>query len=367
MNDKIKFILIFLFSFLFLLTQEQSEIYLIVKGTGNINFINDAFYLDPYDVIINNESKPLCKKQCAFEKDLNNVTIKFNEVLTSLKEMFKELNNIILIDLSNLDTSKVTNMDSVFTKCYNLENIIFGNINTSLVNNMNELFYFCSKLTSIDLSHFDTSKVTTMSSMFKCCESLLSINVSLFNTKKVKEMFDMFAQCHKLSSINLSSFDTSEVTNMQGMFYTCKNLLFLDLKNFRTSKVTNFKRMFASDDSLIYINIVSLKIVTGESMFELFTSIPSNPKICANEGNTVNILRDNFGKNSDCGDICYIHDKIKIDLKLKECVKFCNASDYRYEYSVFCDKSCPSKTYPIYGEYICLEEKPEFYYLDLIN
>ena len=35
--------------------------------------------------------------------------------------MFEELNNTIEIDLSNLDTSKVTNMESMFNQCVILE------------------------------------------------------------------------------------------------------------------------------------------------------------------------------------------------------------------------------------------------------
>ena len=55
--------------------------------------------------------------------------------------MFKGLTNIIEIDLSNLDTSKVTNMSYMFVVCSDLGKINFGNINTSLVNNMENLFH----------------------------------------------------------------------------------------------------------------------------------------------------------------------------------------------------------------------------------
>ena len=39
------------------------------------------------------------------------------------------------------------------------------------------MFYNCYKLTSLDLSNFDTSKVTNMSRMFVSCLSLTTVKV----------------------------------------------------------------------------------------------------------------------------------------------------------------------------------------------
>ena len=54
------------------------------------------------------------------------------------------------------------------------------------------MFTDCSSLTTIDLSNFDTSSVTDMKSMFHGCSKLISINLSNFNTSKVTSMNDMF-------------------------------------------------------------------------------------------------------------------------------------------------------------------------------
>ena len=72
-----------------------------------------------------------CKKFCELPNGLNNITLVFNEEIDSCESMFEGLNNIKVIDLSNFDFSKVTNMDSMFNECNGLENINFGNINTS--------------------------------------------------------------------------------------------------------------------------------------------------------------------------------------------------------------------------------------------
>ena len=110
---------------------QLSEINLIIKGPGNHSILSQDFYIDPSEVIVNEVKKPYCKKICDFDKDLNNVILKFDTQITSCSKMFYELDDIIEIDLSNLNTSKVINMESMFCRCINLNKINFGKIDTS--------------------------------------------------------------------------------------------------------------------------------------------------------------------------------------------------------------------------------------------
>ena len=80
--------------------------------------------------------------------------------------------------------------------------------------------FYDSKATSIDLSEFDTSQITNMSFMFAKTEAA-SLDLSKFNTSKVKNMKAMFNE-NRASSLDLSSFDTSNVTDMSYMFAISK-------------------------------------------------------------------------------------------------------------------------------------------------
>lgn len=102
-----------------------------------------------------------------------------------------------------------------------------------------------SKLASLDLSNFDTSKVTDMSDMFSDAENLISLNLSNFDTSNVTNMYRMFNYMPNLTSLNVSSFDTSKVTDMSFMFLGTPKLASLDLSSFDTSNVTNMSNMFA--------------------------------------------------------------------------------------------------------------------------
>ena len=239
-----------------------SEIKLVIKGTGNSYFLNNTFYSTPSEVIINGETIDTPENNMYnFEEEINYVTIKFNNQIESCENMFSGLANIIEIDLSNFDTSRVTNMYSMFLECSNLERINFGNINTSSVKNMDWLFLFCTKLTSINLSNFDTSSVTSMWGMFSGCESLTSIDASKFDTHNVENMFDMFCNCHNLITVNVSNFNTSKVKMMRGIFWCCHKLKFLDISSFDYSSVTNMNYTFEEDSSLVYIKFTKLNLL----------------------------------------------------------------------------------------------------------
>ena len=109
---------------------------------------------------------------------------------------------------------------------------------------------YVSSLTSLDVSNFDTSNVTDMSAMFGVCLSLISLDLSNFNTSNVTDMRSIFYGCSSLTSLNLSNFNTSNVTDMSWMFYNCLSLISLNINNFNTLKVTNMSHMFSNCFSL---------------------------------------------------------------------------------------------------------------------
>ena len=142
---------------------------------------------------------------------------------TDSSEMFYrsyiyQIENILGLDLSNFDTSKVTNMRSMFFGMSNLTTLNLSNFDTSKVTNMGSMFSGLSSLTTLNLSNFDTSKVTNMQKMFDDMSNLTALNLSNFNTSKVTNMNQMFHATPSLTSLDLSNFDTSNVTDMQNMF-----------------------------------------------------------------------------------------------------------------------------------------------------
>ena len=121
------------------------------------------------------------------------------------------------LDLSSLNTSKVTSMYEAFFQCNKLETIDLTNVNTSKVTSMEDMFNGCSNLTSLDVSNFDTSNVTLFERMFYGCNNLTSLDISNFDTSKLIGLSDMFGGCYCLSDLYLN-FNISNITYSLGSF-----------------------------------------------------------------------------------------------------------------------------------------------------
>ncbi len=197
--------------------------------------------------------------------------------VTDMSDMFYGCGGLTSLDLSSFDTSKVTNMRHMFYNCDSLTSLDLTNFNTMSVTNMGAMFSGCTNLTSLDLinydleiNNFDTSNVTDMSSMFDGCWGLTSLDLSSFDTSKVTDMSYMFSACSNLTDLDLSSFDTSSVTNMSSMFGECGCLTTLDLTSFDTSKVIDMSYMFWNTQELYRISVSDLFQIaeTAEGMFE---------------------------------------------------------------------------------------------------
>lgn len=151
-------------------------------------------------------------------------------------------------DLSNWNTSRVTNMDHLFSlsKITNLKAL--SNWNTSKVTKMSYVFMNCSALTNLDgLSNWNTSSVIEMDCMFQQCSQLSNIDaLTNWNISNVTNIGWLFLECPSLTSVApLSDWNTSEVTNMICTFYNCSKVnTFTPLNNWNVSKVTSHSNIF---------------------------------------------------------------------------------------------------------------------------
>jgi len=190
--------------------------------------------------------------------------------VTNMGRMFSGMSNLIALDLSNFDTSQVTDMRYMFFGMSNLIALDLSNFDTSMVTNMNAMFAGISKLTTLNLSSFDTSKVMDMGHMFSGMSNLTALDLSNFDTSYVTDMRSMFSSMSSLATLNPSNFDTSKVTNMNGMFYGMRSLTTLDLSNFDTSKVWDMEDMFGDMSSLTTLDLSNFDTSKVMSMNHMF-------------------------------------------------------------------------------------------------
>ena len=199
--------------------------------------------------------------------------------VTDMGGMFFSMTNLTTLNLSNFDTSKVTNMGSMFYGISNLTTLNLSNFNTSQVTIMGGMFYGMSNLTTLNLSNFNTSKTTDMRSMFNGMTNLASLNISSFNTENVKNMSGMFSRAEKIEHLDLSHFRTDKVTDMGSMFYQMSALKTINLSHFNTANVTDMSSMFSMDDNLTELDLRSFTTPKVENFGYMFASFTTDNRL----------------------------------------------------------------------------------------
>ena len=232
------------------------------------------YYAEPEKVYLNMNSSEMFYSKYGEQEIKNILEIDLSNFdtskVTNMGRMFSGMSNLIALDLSNFDTSQVTDMRYMFFGMSNLIALDLSNFDTSMVANMNAMFAGISKLTTLDLSNFDTSYVTDMGRMFSGMSNLIALDLSNFDTSYVTDMRSMFSSMSSLATLNPSNFDTSQVTNMNGMFYGMRSLTTLDLSNFDTSKVWDMEDMFGDMSSLTTLDLSNFDTSKVMSMNHMF-------------------------------------------------------------------------------------------------
>lgn len=261
---------------------DEKSIYVKLYDDGTLAFTTTDKLIDgknlvkSYGNVYNQEYKEVYNVKIYapwYEDRKDIITVDIAEIIEpkSTAYWFNGLNDLVRIDnISNLNTSNVTNMRCMFNGCWDLTSLDLSNFDTSRVTDMNGMFCACNGLTSLNLSKFDTSRVTDMSGMFSNCNNITSLDLSNFNTSNVTDMEGMFMWCTGLTSLNLNNFDTSNVLYMQTMFFQCEKLINLNLSSFNTSKVTNMESMFHGCQKLESLNLSNFdtsNVIRMESMF----------------------------------------------------------------------------------------------------
>lgn len=239
---------------------------------------------------------------------------------TSCYKWFSGFSYLKALDLSYLNTSKVTNMSEMFKGCSRLNKInVSDKFTTDNVQSSNEMFAGCTSLeglikcdgiNNIDMTYanftngyFLAVPYATLSNgvlTFKCDGAkghyllneiglpgwtdgvVLSITKVVFDESfknaRPTSCLDWFFECKNLNTIEgFENFNTSKVTNMREMFKHCHGLKSLDLTNFDTSNVTDMGLMFYDCPGLttIYVSdkFTTDKVQKPEEMFSGCTSL----------------------------------------------------------------------------------------------
>ena len=198
---------------------EINCIFNINNLSENYSLLGDKFNKTNIDIMINNTK--IDSKNYLFSK-LGKNKVQFilygNEF--SMDYMFKDISNLINVEMISEKNMSITSMISSFENCKDLRYFSIKGFSTNNLKSMKKLFYK-SHINNINLTNLDTKNVEDMSYMFAYTdfeEFDFNEKEIYINTENVKDMSYMFYGCENLYWMNLSLFNTSKVLNMSGMF-----------------------------------------------------------------------------------------------------------------------------------------------------
>ena len=263
------------------------------KHSNDVPWYSDRESITNVDIIdkISPVSTAYWFSECNKITEIKNISNLDTSNVTDMSCMFYECSSLVSLDVSSFDTRNVIGMSGMFDSCKSLTTLDVSKFDTSNVTSMNCMFGFCSSLTDLDVSKFDTSNVTDMSWMFMCCSKLKNLDISNFNTSNVIDMNCMFNSCSSLTNLDVSKFDTKNVTDMNCMFFWCNGLSFLNVNNFDTSNVVDMSFMFVGCklSKLELSNFNTSNVTDMNSMFSSCSNLTSLDLSNFNTSNVTNM------------------------------------------------------------------------------
>ena len=313
------YINLFIFIHFFLIVNAQSQpsvVTLRYNKTGPVRILNEQFSEKPNRVYINDTLLDEFSYIIYLDNETNPVRLEWDNQLTTCKNMFKDLIEIAVIDLSGFDsslvtdmsymfyncstlievnltgfkTSKVTNMAGMFGHLHYLKKVNFSSFDTSNVKSFENFIRNCGNITTLDVSNFNTEKATNMAAMFRELGTIISLDLSSFNTAKVTNMYGMFSFAYKMTSLDLTSFDTSLVEWFAYFLESCQSLTTINISNFDTSSAKYMQGMFQNSVNLVSLDITNFRTHKVENMEGIFNGLPKLTSINLDFFDTSNVL-----------------------------------------------------------------------------
>lgn len=176
--------------------------------------------------------------------------------MTEITETFYQCKNLKgELDLRNFDVSNATKARQFLTES-KVSKVDISNWDTSKITDMYYMFYNNSNLQEILLPDNFGSASKTFSFMFYNCD-LRSIDGTKFNTSSVNDSYDfssLFMNNKNIEEIDISTWDMSTATCTTYMFQGCTSLkrLYLPLVN---PSITQYSQMFRLCSSLEYVKV----------------------------------------------------------------------------------------------------------------
>lgn len=187
----------------------------------------------PIDLSNVNRSEPIAMEGTFFQCGTTSITGLSGIMITGVaRRVFQEMNNMTSLDVSGIDTSRIT---------------YFGTAWSAYIHN-------CPKIETVDLSNLDTSG--SNGSIYDLCRGmpkLTSVVSKNANVSNLVRLGTFLFDCPELTDLDLESWDISNVTDFGSFIRSSKKLV-----NFKSFKNINCNMNFDSNSALSVESLMSI-------------------------------------------------------------------------------------------------------------
>ena len=174
--------------------------------------------------------------------------------LTNANYMFCNFtNNNKYLDLSVLDFSNVTKVDNMFEGC-NVDNVDIRNLNLNLAK-LSSLPFKSVKGTVLDLSNYDITGLKRTYGLGYFCDCS-TIDLTNWKTTEVTDMGSTFYYCSSLEKIIMPDWDMTNVTKTSSFFYNCSKLNYIDLSRSNDTTIAKIATLVPAQKLATYGQIL---------------------------------------------------------------------------------------------------------------
>ena len=225
--------------------------------------------------------------------DISNISNLDTSYVTNMEFMFNNCSSLTTLDVSRWDTKNVKRMEYMFTGCSSLIELNTNNWDVSKVEKMYYMFQNDSALKRVKTTNWNVLSVNNMESMFNGCSSLEEVDVSNWNVSNVLYMNAMFSGCSSLTELNTSNWEPSKVIRTDSMFYNASKLSTLNVSKWRTPNNTSTAHMFSGCTSLTTLDVSNWIVDSVDNMEAMFNGASKLNGLDLSKWNTNNVT--NFG------------------------------------------------------------------------
>ena len=224
--------------------------------TSNVNCMNGSFEYTNLVNLPNINTAKVTNMNRTFagvKIDVSDISNLNTSNVRYADEMFK---GSAIKSIPNIDMTNIQFAYNMFNLCVYIETI--SNLNICNAVGCSYMFVECYNLKEVSFEN--TSKIASAGVMFSRCNNLINVsNINLVNTVNVE---NMFRDCSNLISIQTTNSDTPRLNNIENMFYECKSLVDVPQFNFTNVMYGKWSHAFSGCNNL-----------SNESLSNIITSI----------------------------------------------------------------------------------------------